>query len=124
RTVQHHRQRLAPRRPRRPRGAVHAGAGMTFELNLEGGAEVLKVMAAETIYKLADVIGASAGEDAKVSKFVTDRAHASVSVPAEQQAKAGVLTRAFADAGIEIKPPKAAQRRRAQKPARRRARGK
>jgi len=97
---------------------------MTFELNLEGGAEVLKVMAAETIYKLADVIGASAGEDAKVSKFVTDRAHASVSVPAEQQAKDGVLTRAFADAGIEIKPPKAAPRRRAQKPARRRARGK
>lgn len=78
---------------------------MTFVLDTEGGAEVLKVMAAETIYALADLAGANAGEDAKVSKFVTDRAHASVSVPAEQQAKDGVLTRAFSEAGIEITPP-------------------
>lgn len=78
---------------------------MTFELNVEGGAEVLKVMAAPTISALAHAIAATAGEDAKVDEFTTDRAHARVSVPAEQQAKDGVLTRALSGAGFEVQPP-------------------
>jgi hypothetical protein len=84
---------------------------MTFKLNFEGGAEVLKVMAAPHIKALADAIAATAGGDAKVKMFTTDRAHASVSVPAEQQAKDGVLTRGLSGAGIEIAPPKRAKRK-------------
>jgi hypothetical protein len=79
---------------------------MTFELNLEGGAEVLKEMCAPHIKALAEGIAATAGEDAKVYHRVTDRAAASVVVPAEQQARDGVLTRALSEAGIEISPHK------------------
>jgi hypothetical protein len=80
---------------------------MTFELNFAGGAEVLKEMVAPTIKALAESIAATAGEDAKVYHRVTDRAAASVVVPADQQAKDGVLTRALSQAGFEITPPKA-----------------
>jgi hypothetical protein len=91
---------------------------MTFELNFAGGAEVLKEMAAPLISTLAHTVAATAGEDAKVSVFTTDRAHASVSVPAEQQARDGVLTRAFAEAGFEIQPPKPKTKTRATRKAR------
>jgi hypothetical protein len=83
---------------------------MTFELNVEGGAEVLKQMAAPHIKALAQAIAATAGEDAKVNEYTTDRAHADVSVPAHQQAKDGVLTRALSDAGLEVTPPPARRR--------------
>lgn len=78
---------------------------MTFELNFEGGAEVLKEMAAPLIKTLAESIAATAGDDAKVYHRVTDRAAASVVVPADQQAKDGVLTRALSAAGMEVEPP-------------------
>lgn len=86
---------------------------MTFELDLAGGAEVLKEMCAPIISTLAHTSAAAAGKDAKVSLYVTDRAAASVSVPAEQQARDGVLTRAFSQAGIEIKPPKVRAKKKA-----------
>lgn len=75
---------------------------MSFELDFEGGAEVLKVMAAPHIHELGRQIAAAAGPDAQLDEYVTDRAAASVSVPADQQAKHGVLTRAAAAAGLEV----------------------
>lgn len=75
---------------------------MAFELDLAGGAEVLKVLVADEIAALAQQVGGQAGEGAKVKTYVTDRAAASVSVPAELQAKDGVLTKAAAAAGLEV----------------------
>ncbi|MGA5467173.1 hypothetical protein [Mycobacterium sp. NPDC050041] len=77
---------------------------MTFKLNRKGGAEVLKRTAAAAIANLAQEVAKNAGPDAKVSLYTTDRAAASVSVPAEQQARDGVLTRAAAAAGLEVRP--------------------
>lgn len=76
---------------------------MAFELNLEGGAEVLKEMAAPHIAALARQVAAAAGPDAEVVEYTTDRAAATVSVPAEQQAKDGALTRAASGAGLEVR---------------------
>jgi hypothetical protein len=76
---------------------------MAFELNLEGGAEVLNEMAAPHIAALAQQVAAGAGDDATVDEYTTDRAAASVSVPAAQQAKHGALTRAAAEAGLEVR---------------------
>lgn len=76
---------------------------MTFELDLDGGAEVLKELAAGAIAELAAQIASDAGEGAKVKTYITDRAAATVSVPAEAQAKDGVLTRAASAAGLEVK---------------------
>lgn len=76
---------------------------MTFKLNRAGGAEVLKQLAAPAIKELARKIAADAGDDAEVVEYTTDRAAASVRVPAEQQAKDGVLTRAAAAAGLEVR---------------------
>lgn len=73
-----------------------------FHLNLAGGAEVLKVMAAKRIAEIAETVAAQAGEDAEVTQKVTDRARATVKVPADQQAKDGVLSRAAASAGLDI----------------------
>jgi hypothetical protein len=76
---------------------------MTFTLNIEGGAEVLKTLVADEIAALAEQIGAQAGPDATVELKITDRAKALVSVPAELQAKDGVLTRAASAAGLEVR---------------------
>ncbi|OMB92485.1 hypothetical protein A5733_17715 [Mycobacterium sp. NS-7484] len=76
---------------------------MAFELNLEGGAEVLKELVADEIAALAQQIAGDAGDGAKVKTYTTDRAAATVSVPAEAQAKDGVLTRAASAAGLEVK---------------------
>ncbi len=80
---------------------------MAFVLDLAGGAEVLK-MTADAVKNLADQIAAGAGEGAKVETYVTDRPAAAVSVPAEAQAKDGVLTKGAAAAGLEVvaKPPR------------------
>lgn len=75
---------------------------MKFRLNRAGGAEVLKQLAAEQINALARQIAAQAGEDAEVEEYTSDRAAAIVSVPAAQQAKDGVLTRAASAAGLEV----------------------
>lgn len=90
-----------------------------FQIDREGGSEVLKVMAREAISELALQIGAAADEGAKVAdysqieEYVTDRFAASVTVPAERQAKQGVLTKAAAAAGLEVKLSGAKLRERA-----------
>lgn len=76
---------------------------MTFKLNRAGGAEVLKELAADAIHALAQQVAAQAGDAAQVDEYTTDRAAASVSVPAHLQAKDGVLTRAAAAAGLEVR---------------------
>ncbi|MBN7381651.1 hypothetical protein IUT00_10535 [Mycobacteroides abscessus subsp. massiliense] len=91
---------------------MHPGAGlMAFVLDQEGGAEVLKELAATAIKDLADQIADDIGEGAKVKTYTTDRAAATVSVPAEMQAKDGVLTRAAAAAGLQVQPKPAAEKR-------------
>lgn len=74
-----------------------------FKLNRKGGAEVLKVLAAQQINAIAKQIAAQAGPDAEVDEYTTDRAAAAVRVPADQQAKDGALTRAAAAAGLEVR---------------------
>lgn len=78
-------------------------AKSSFRLNRKGGAEVLKQLAAPAINAVARQVAAGAGEDAEVDEYTTDRAAASVAVPAEQQAKDGVLTRAASAAGLEVR---------------------
>jgi len=73
-----------------------------FHLDLAGGAEVLKVMAAKQIAGIAAAVAGEAGPDAEVTQTVTDRARATVRVPADQQAKDGVLSRAATAAGLQI----------------------
>lgn len=77
-------------------------AAPAFKLNRAGGAEVLKHLAAQRIDALAETI-AGGIDGAEVQKYTTDRAAASVSVPAEAQAKDGVLTRGAAAAGLEVR---------------------
>lgn len=76
---------------------------MTFRLNRKGGAEVLKVLAAPQINALARQVADSAGDDAEVEEYTSDRAAASVAIPAAQQAKDGRLTRAASAAGLEVR---------------------
>jgi len=82
---------------------------VAFILDRDGGAEVLKELVAERISELALQIGEAADEGAKVAEFstiderVTDRFVATVTVPAERQARDGVLTRAAAAAGLEVR---------------------
>lgn len=76
---------------------------MTFYLNRQGGGEVLKQMAADEVHALGRLVAAQAGKEAKVSDYTTDRAATSVSVPAVQQAKDGVLTKAASAAGLEVR---------------------
>lgn len=75
---------------------------MTFTLDRDGGAEVLKELAADLIAEVAAQVSAEAGPGAQVKVVVTDRVRASVTVPAEAQAKDGVLTRAAAAVGLEV----------------------
>lgn len=79
---------------------------MAFELDAAGGAEVLKMIAVEEIAALAAQVAAKAGEGAVIEMSTTDRARASVRVPADAQAKDGVLTRAAAEVGLEVRPSK------------------
>lgn len=77
-----------------------------FKLDHKGAAEVLKKMAAGEISSLAQKVADNAGgEDdaAWVDTYTTDRAAASVTVPAGRQAKHGALTRAASAAGLEVK---------------------
>jgi hypothetical protein len=74
-----------------------------FRLDRKGGAEVLKQLAASHINALAQQVADRAGDDAEVEEYTTDRAAATVSVPAAQQAKDGVLSRAATAAGLEVR---------------------
>lgn len=73
-----------------------------FELDRDGGAEILKNMARSEIHRLTKQVAAGAGPDAESDVITTDRAHGIVRVPAHQQARDGVLTRAAASAGLEV----------------------
>lgn len=84
---------------------------MVFTLFPEGGAEVLKIMAKEQIDALAQQIAAAAGQEAVVATETTDRARASVTVPAHIQAKDGALSRAATQAGLEFRPRKQRERK-------------
>lgn len=75
---------------------------MVFTLDVAGGAEVLKELAAQTIEELAQQVAARAGEGALVEMSVSDRARARVKVPADAQAKDGVLSRAASEAGLAV----------------------
>ncbi|MEV5360580.1 hypothetical protein AB0K45_09575 [Micrococcus luteus] len=75
----------------------------SFRLNRKGGEEVLKQLAAPLINSLAQQVTDAAGEDAEMVTYTTDRAAASVRVPADQQAKDGALTRAVSSAGLEVR---------------------
>lgn len=76
---------------------------MTFELDLKGGSEVLEKFAAAEIDRLAKRVADEAGPHAHLDEYTTDRAAAAVSVPAAIQAKDGVLTRAAAAAGLQVR---------------------
>ncbi len=76
---------------------------MRFKLDRKGGAEVLKQLAAAEVNALARKVAAAAGDDAEFDEYTTDRAAAAVSVPAEQRARDGVLTRAASAAGLEVR---------------------
>lgn len=78
-------------------------ANPKFRLNRKGGAQVLKELAAASVNAAAAEVAAQAGPDAEVDRYTTDRAAAAVSVPADQQAADGVLTRAAAAAGLEVR---------------------
>lgn len=75
---------------------------MSFELDVAGGAEVLKEISAALVVAVAEQVAAGAGPNAVVKTRVTDRARASVTVPADEQAVEGVLTRAAAAVGLEV----------------------
>lgn len=75
-----------------------------FRLDRRGVAEVLR---SEGVAKLAneaaDQLADRLGEGAKVQRYTTDRKAASVSIPAEQQARDGALTRAAAAVGLQVR---------------------
>lgn len=75
----------------------------SFKLDRKGGSEVLKELAASTIHALGRQVASGAGDEAEVDFYTTDRAAASVRVPAAQQAKNGALTRAASAAGLEVR---------------------
>lgn len=77
---------------------------MAFVLDREGGAEVLKVVAAQAIADLAQQVAGAAGDGAIVELSTSDRARAKVKVPADAQAKDGVLSKAAAQVGLTLFP--------------------
>jgi len=79
---------------------------MVFELDRAGGAEVLKINAAQAITELAQLVFSKAGDGAVIEMVTTDRAKAFVRVPAAAQAKDGVLSRAASEVGVEVRPTK------------------
>ncbi|QFG10031.1 hypothetical protein SEA_IDENTITYCRISIS_11 [Mycobacterium phage IdentityCrisis] len=76
---------------------------MTFKLDRKGAQEVLKNLAADGIDAVAQQVADLAGAGAVFHTYTTDRAAASVGVPAARQAKSGALTRAAAEAGLEVR---------------------
>jgi len=77
---------------------------MTFKPDHHGMEEVLKSagVAAE-IHALGKRVGDNAGDAVWVDHYTTDRAAASVTIPAARQAKHGTLTKAASAAGLEVK---------------------
>jgi hypothetical protein len=79
----------------------------TFVLDRAGGALILKAVTATAVLDLAKQVANSAGVGASVEgKVSQSRFVATVKVPAEEQAKNGVLSRAATDVGLTITPYK------------------
>ena len=77
---------------------------MVFVLDRAGGAEVLKINAAQAITELANQVAGSAGAGAVVTTKVSKtRFVATVQVPADAQAMDGVLSRAASDVGLAVR---------------------
>ena len=75
-----------------------------FTLNRKGVAEILKGgEIAAGVNAVAGQVKARAGDDAEVDTYTTDRKAAAVRVPADQQARDGLLTRAAAEVGLEVR---------------------
>ncbi|MDV6267074.1 hypothetical protein [Rhodococcus globerulus] len=79
-------------------------AGPTFKLDYRGVGEILKSeQVAAYVNGVAAQVVAAAGEDADFKPYTRDRRGASISVPAEQQARDGALTRAAAACGLTVR---------------------
>lgn len=75
-----------------------------IRLDHDGLAEVLKDMCRHIVDDAAgQVADAFGGDGVLTDSYTTDRAAASVSVPAARQAKDGELTRAAASVGLEVR---------------------
>ena len=81
-----------------------------FYLDTDGGSEILKEMCRDLILQVALQVGeladdgATVDEYSQIEEYVTDRSAASVAGPADRQAVDGVLTKAAAALGLEVKP--------------------
>lgn len=96
---------------------------MAFQLDRAGGAEVLKIIVSEEVGALASQVSAAAGPDSVIeTKTSGTRFVATVKVPAAAQAKDGVLSRAAAKVGLDIKPYPNRPAPKANKPGRKRGR--
>jgi len=97
---------------------------MAFVLNRVGGGEVLKMIAAEEVSALAAQVAGSAGDGAVIeTKTSATRFVASVKVPADAQAKDGVLSRAASQVGLVINTyPARSPRKEPANPGRKRGR--
>lgn len=73
-------------------------------LNRRGVERLLKSQGyAAAVNNIVRDVAAEAGPDAVFDEYTTDRAAGSISVPAEQQARDGLLTRAAAAVGLEVR---------------------
>lgn len=77
--------------------------GYLFTLNKRGGDEVLTENADDEIHTLGHLVAGLAGDGVLLRFYTTDRAVASITVPAAEQAKHGALTKAASQAGLEVK---------------------
>lgn len=88
-----------------------------FTLDRDGGAEILKVIAAEEVGALAAAVSAAAGPESSIeTKTTKTRFVAVVKVPATLQATDGVLSKAAAGLGLKINPYPKPDRKAAKKP--------
>ena len=76
---------------------------MTFKPDRQGIEEILKTLPRDEINALAEKVADNAGDAVWVDSYTTDRAAASVTIPAARQAKHGTLTKAASAAGLEVK---------------------
>jgi hypothetical protein len=74
-----------------------------FKPDHQGIEEILKTLPRAEINALAQRVAGNAGDAVWVNHYTTDRAAASVTIPAARQAKHGTLTKAASAAGLEVK---------------------
>ena len=73
-------------------------------LDRSGVAKILRGEAvADLVYAVGHAVQAEIGEDGELAEYTTDRRGVSVSVPAELQARDGLLSRAAASVGLTVK---------------------